>query len=138
MKVSKHTRKGLAEASAHYRETNDCGVQALAVFCDVDYTKAREALALQGRKPGKGVSILQLRHAARSLGYEMVDVKFLFKSKTLVTAGKRELPKLFTGKRLMFDVYRHVCGWNGEEILDWAAQRRKRIDAVYLAHKVRG
>ena len=46
--------KALDAISNSMGESNDCSVKAVAMFCNVRYTEAHRALALVGRRKGKG------------------------------------------------------------------------------------
>lgn len=137
MSIVTHTHESLEDAATRCREKNDCTVRALAVVCRVDYEVARGAMLATGRKPRQGAFQTQWMHGAQLLGHELIDVQFLVKSRTFKTLERSELPKLFKGKRLIIDSCEHVAGWDGRRILDWASGGLKRVDGLYLAHKVR-
>jgi hypothetical protein len=71
--VSKtETYQDMVTESFSEKEKNDCAVKALAITCCVTYKVAREALAEQGRKPGKGTDNLHLRSAIEALGKKAI------------------------------------------------------------------
>lgn len=137
MKKVKHTLKSLEAASKKCGEDRDCTVRALAVVCEVTYEDARLALLACGRQPRHGAFHHQWMKAAQMLGIELVDLGFLIKSRTVRTLERNELPRHFAGQLVLVDQVEHVAAWDGEQVLDWSAGGLKRIEGLYLAHRVR-
>jgi hypothetical protein len=60
--------KQLAAKSKAHKEKNDCAVKAIAIVANASYEEAHEALAKQGRRNGRGSTIVQIMAALKSLG----------------------------------------------------------------------
>ena len=65
MKTKKY--KALDAISDSMGETNDCSVKAVAMFCNVRYTEAHRALAVVGRKKGRGTTPDRIKTVCDSL-----------------------------------------------------------------------
>jgi len=59
--------KALQAISESMGENNDCSVKAVAMFCNVRYTEAHRALAIVGRKKGRGTTPDRIKTVVDSL-----------------------------------------------------------------------
>ncbi len=115
----------------HHRDTNFCSVIALAVGCEIAFSRARAIMANHiARRNGSGTYRHHALQLINNMGYEVCEIDI--SSKTLKTA-QRELE----GTSGTFFLYTrgHVsCVKNGT-MQDWARNdiqpSNKRIDAVY-------
>lgn len=123
-------RETISALSNDHNEENDCTVRALAVALDGDYSRAHEACRVQGRKRGKGFNIRYWRKAFLECGFELDEVTANFDGKT-IRIVERELRERSDKRKYLLNVRSHVCAWDGNEIVDWAAGRYHRILNVY-------
>ena len=115
----------------HHSDTNFCSVIALAVGCEIAFSRARAIMAKHiARRNGSGTYRHHALQLISEMGYEVKEV--IIRSKTLKTA-QREL----AGTSGTFFLYTrgHVsCVKNGT-MQDWARNdiqpSGKRIDSVY-------
>ena len=117
----------VAESKA-FGENNDCAVKMVATVTDCGYTEAHKALAAQGRRKGRGTYPHQYVNAIAGLGFKVKKIELT--SKTMASA-KNELARNYAGRKVLMRVRRHVAGWNGVEIVDWAKDSRRRIIEAY-------
>lgn len=62
-------RKALGFVAGEDRHANDCTVIAIVNLTGASYSEALEALAVEGRKPGKGAFAVQTISALASFGF---------------------------------------------------------------------
>lgn len=125
-----HTYASLSSEANRHGERNDCTVRALAVTTGLPYDVCHAALKKRGRKKGRGAYFHQWNGAAADLGFKLVPCSNEVMSRPrqqLVTVARR-LPR---GRRFLLHVRGHVAGFNGVEVVDWAAGRRHHVRAVY-------
>jgi len=118
----------LCNAAASFRERNDCAVRAVSVVAGIGYAEAHAALRAEGRRNGQGTYFAQYKQALEKMGFEVKPFVLFFSrtTKTLVRNG--ELPK---GRKFLVISTRHVGGWDGEQYVDWAVDRAKRLRSVW-------
>lgn len=124
---SSEKRQHLNARSNEFNEQNDCSVKALAIVTGNTYDVAHATLKDHGRKKGKGTNMGQWLPAVNDLGHHYVKVTGSFEGKT-VNSIEAELPK---GEKFYIVVARHICAFDGNEIVDWSRGRRHRVQAVY-------
>lgn len=124
-------RTALSQASARKGEKNDCAVMALAVVAGVDYDIAHEKMKEFGRKDRDGTPNVITRRALQDFGLTCVSIKELTNGrtvKTLKTWLERNLPR----RKALIVTSGHICAWDGEHVVDWAADRLLRVVDVLL------
>ena len=120
----------IAKLSNDHNEINDCTVRGLAVALDGDYATAHAACKRFGRKKGRGLNIGRWTQAYKSCGIELDDVTNNFDGKT-IRIVERELRERCDKRKYLLNTRSHVCAWDGNEIVDWAAGRYHRIQTVF-------
>jgi hypothetical protein len=139
--------KMLCERSNELRENNDCTVVALAAVTGVDYAVAREALAAEGRRPGKGSFRHQQESALKKLGFKMrcQDYRHFIARypgahrnlRSVTTHHPDRFNKVWAdGNNYWLYTTRHVSACVNGVLHDWARGRAKRVKFVYLIEKV--
>jgi hypothetical protein len=122
-------RQRIAASASALRETNDCCVRAITVVTGKTYEEVHAVCARHGRRPRKGMYDHQWIGALRTLGFDIVnrtDEVRRAGGKTTISVG-RVLPT----KPFIVHTNRHLSGWDGMELVDWAHNRRKVVNAVY-------
>lgn len=132
----------LNDVSTAMGENNDCSVIALAAVTGKPYTTARAALAEQGRRPGRGVSIDQIHAALKSLGFraERIDLQERIARypgahaalKNVTTHHPDRFPAVWAEGTFLFYTRRHVAAVVDSVNHDWTRGRAQRVRAVYL------
>jgi hypothetical protein len=117
-------------AREQLRETNDCGVLALALLCDVSYARAHQVLSDLGRKHRKGTSFPKMASAANELGYKFSNDCQPFELKTVGSLPYTMSRKGMTGRYLVWAT-RHWAAYIDGRLEDWSKGSRKRVLAVY-------
>lgn len=125
-------------------EANFCSVASLAAACKVPVEAAYEAMKAQGRKDGQGASMMQIRAAARSLGFDMrpSDSAFLENKiaqypgvhknlKGVTTHHPRRFAKAWAGVTGIFYCVGHVAAVVDGELADWTVNSSKRVIMFY-------
>jgi len=118
----------LSEASQRMGETNDCAVRATAVVTGESYEMAHYICEEAGRKPRGGLHTMPHLATLQSLGYtvEMLP-DFAWPGKTMRTVN-RNMPK---GAKYLVHVRGHIAGYDGNSIVDWAANSCRRVLGIY-------
>lgn len=113
------------KASTRVCETNDCGVKAVSILCDVPYHVAHRAMKKQGRKDRKGSSYYGIGRAIQSLGFHtaLIDVS----AKTMATISRD--PEVQQGYYAVF-VKQHIASVVNGKVEDWTQGRRHKIIQV--------
>ena len=132
MKADKYEKLKKARYRKKLNETNDCSVMAIAIACRLSYKAAHDLMAEYGRRPRKGVHNFQILAAAKSLGFELTEVKNVDKGFTACTIGN----KCKAGYYMAF-VRGHVLGVVNGTVFDWTEGRRHRINLVYKVTRPR-
>lgn len=110
------------------KEKNDCGVMALAIACGVSYAKAHTALKKQGRKNRSGTWPGQMKRAALSLGYQLIEIEV-----TTKTIGRLpyDLSQSKQFGRFIVKTSSHFAAIIDGKVEDWSGGRGLRIEYVY-------
>lgn len=122
-------------ASRRSNETNDCGVCAIAVATGAQYEDVRALMKKHGRKDRGASFYPQMKKTLADLGFEVEeidgsDARSQF-GRTAMTA-KHNMPK---NEKYILHFSRHVAGWDGEHLVDWAHDRRKRVIGAWKITK---
>lgn len=107
-------------------ETNDCVVRAIAHSCEFSYGKAHAICAKLGRKPRRGVYFRRDILPALQRYISIVDVTAAYDARTILTLAC----ELYDG-RYMVQTRGHVLAICNGLVLDWAADRKLRVQAIY-------
>lgn len=134
--MMKTTYRTASVDSVGHRETNDCGVKALAIVCEVPYARAHAALKAVGRRDRKGTTHRQLMAAAQSLGFLVGDPEKPPKAKTMTSLPTALREAGLLGNRYIVWVPGHIAAFAGGKVEDWTSGRRHRIEAIYRVERV--
>lgn len=121
-----HTLSSISNSSRGMNETNDCTVRALAASTGRSYEDCHAALKARGRRNRQGSYDHQWMPAIEDLGFKTIDVSRQIRGRTIKTAV-RQLPR---GRKFIVRVRRHIAGFDGVQLLDWADGRQHRIIGV--------
>jgi len=133
----------LTEDSRFLGETNDCGVKAVALACDVPYAEAYVKLKRLGRRDRKGTPWAMIRRAIEEFGFE-IKTWTTWEQRQLIdtypgvhknlhqitTHHPRRFPKAWAPlkeKRLLLGVHKHVAAFRDGEVIDWTVNSAKRV-----------
>ncbi len=108
-------------------EAKDCAVRALSIVSGETYRSVHEVFARAGRRPRKGAPAWMTWDVLYKMGLERNLVTHKFQAKTVVTLA-RELP---SKGWFLIQVRNHILAAIDGKIIDWTADRRHRILAVY-------
>lgn len=107
------------------RETNDCGVKAVSILCDVPYHVAHKALKLQGRKRRGGSTYFGIIYSIRKLGFKVATVNHVAKTMTSITSD----PTVQNGYFAVF-TRGHIASVVNGKVEDWTDGRRHKVKEV--------
>ena len=129
----------LTEDSTRFKERGDCGVRALAVATGKPYAECHAALKAAGRRNRAVTWEAELLDAARALGFQCRYrslVEHVLQPRT--STHRRKYPTMKQaaqhgriGVGGIFAVTRHWAGWDGEKVVDWADNTRKRVKGIW-------
>ena len=123
--------KTTSEHSKNIKETNDCGVIALAIATGESYIDAHAAFELAGRVRGDGVFIRELRASAVILGYKLTKIE----NHTIKTINRAE--KEFTDiGRFILSTSTHLAAMIDGVVHDWTRGRSHRITRIFKVEKL--
>ncbi len=132
----------LNNASAAAGEHNDCSVKAVALATGCGYSRAKDVLALCGRKDRKGAYTYQITNAIRSLGRATFNMNIgdIVRSypephrsvlKGITTHHPRRFNKHWPkGTFLLFTKGHVACVIDGE-LHVWTVNKAHRVVAMY-------
>lgn len=130
------TQQSLKDASAALNETNDCTVRCISVVTGLPYETVHEVCRQNGRRKRCGMYPRQWKQALKDLGYKLVD-----RTDEVRRAGgktTRTVVNVLPTRPHIIHSYRHVSGWDGTKLIDWADGRLKRVQHVYEVVKLDG
>lgn len=115
--------------SRAFGETNDCTVRAITAVTGLPYGQVHKVCAEHGRRKRRGMYDYQWKAAIRALGYDLID-----RTDEVRRAGgktTRTVVNCLPTRPHIVWSYRHLSGWTGTKLLDWADGRLKRVQRVF-------
>lgn len=135
----------LSAETRRFKETNDCGVKAVAAATGASYSDVHARFAAKGRKRRSGVINYWIRNVLVDMGYGvgqvptrdttrlMLEAMGKTGNKTLTVGQIDKHPEVWQDGRtyLIFTPGHVACVVDGV-VHDWTRGRRNRIEAIWL------
>ena len=119
-----------AAYSAAIGEAQDCAVHAIALATGTHYRVVHAALEKHGRKHRRGTSVDTMRKALRELGWTIATSTSWTPRVSIQLAAKVAEPRAIALTRS------HALAIRDGNVLDWTAERRHRVYAVWNLARV--
>lgn len=136
----------LAKDSYAYKEDKDCTVMAVAVACDVPYSKAHKAMSEAGRKPRRGAKRDVTQKAIESLGFKIrkwspsefkttiADYAPPHNTRlNITTHHPRRFPEVWKEKHrnMLFFTRNHVAAVRDHVTHDWSINNKLHVKEIW-------